>query len=115
MELSNKLIWPLTKTGQYSVNSGYKMIKNLEIVARDNEGSSAGRDKGEELLWKRIWSLSINKKVQDFIWRACHNKISVGVNLRKLGVKVDDRRKQCGEGLETIEHLLFHCSKVKII
>lgn len=50
MGLSDRLIWPLTKTGQYSVNSRYKMDKNLERVTRGNEGSSAGNDESEELL-----------------------------------------------------------------
>lgn len=77
MGLSEKLIWSLSKTGQYLVSSGYKMAKNLEKAARGNEGSSSGRDKGEELLWKRIWSLNIKKKVQHFIWRTYHNKIPV--------------------------------------
>lgn len=115
MGLLYKLIWPLTKIGQYSINSRYKMAKNLERVARGNKGSGAGRDKGEEVLWKRIWSLNIKKKVQHFIWRACHNKIPVEVNLKKRDVKEDDRCKQCGEGLETIKHLFFHCPKVQII
>lgn len=90
------------------------MAKNLERVARGNEGSSVGKDKGEELLWKRIWSLNIKKKVQHFIWQGCHNKIPIGVNLKKHGVKVIDRCKQCGEGLETIEHLFATVQKLKL-
>lgn len=52
MGLSDKLIWPHTKTGQYSVRSGYKMAKSLKREARGNEGLSAGRDKEEERYGK---------------------------------------------------------------
>lgn len=66
-------------------------------------------------MWRRIWSLNVRKKVLHFIWRACHNKISVGDNLRKRGLKVDGMCKQCGEELETVEHLFFHCQKAQNI
>lgn len=73
-----------TKDGQYSINSGYKMAKECEKRSKGNEGTSAGRDKGEEELWRKIWSLNVKKiKVQHFVWKACHNKILVEVNLKE--------------------------------
>lgn len=91
------------------------MAKSLRREARGNEGLSAGRDKEEELLWKGIWNLNIEKKVQYFIWRACHNKIPVGVNLKKRSLQVDERCKQCGEGMGIVEHMFFHCPKAQVI
>lgn len=91
------------------------MAKSLEREARGNEGSSAGRDKEEELLWKDIWNLNIKKKVQHFIWRGSHNKIPIGANLKKRGLQVDEWCKQCGEGMERVEHLFFHCPIAQVI
>lgn len=52
---------------------------------------------------------------QHFLWKACHNRIPLGVNLRKKGIKVDGVCKQCGDGLETEEHLFFYCENVRLV
>lgn len=64
---------------------------------------------------KKIRSLDIKKKIQHFIWRACHNRIPVGANLMKKGVQIDGICKQCGEGMETGEHLFFQCANSRLI
>lgn len=57
----------------------------------------------------------MKKKVQHFVWRACHNKIPVEVNLKKRGIKVEGVCRQCGEEMETVECLFFHCQRAKNI
>lgn len=42
-------------------------------------------------------------------------RISVGANLKKKRMEVDGICKHCGEVMETVEHLVFHCAKVKLI
>lgn len=39
----------------------------------------------------------------------------MGANLRKRGLRVDDVCHQCGEEVETMEHLLFYCTKAKLL
>lgn len=108
------MLWNFTKTGKYTVSSGYKQAKALETRAKGDKGTRARTVEGDEKLWKGIWNLNINKKIQHFIWRACHNKIPVGVNLRKKGMEIDEVCKQCGKELETVEHLFFHCPKARL-
>lgn len=69
----------------------------------------------ERLLWRTVWGLKIKNKVQHFRWRLIQNKLPVEINLKKRGVQIEGPCKQCGEGLETVEHLLFHCAKAKLV
>lgn len=57
----------------------------------------------------------MKKKVQHLVWRVCHNKIPVEVNLKKTGIKVEGVCRQCGEEMETVEHLFFHCQRARNI
>lgn len=57
--------------------------------------------------------MNIKKKIQHFIWCACHDILPVLSSLVKRKMKVDIRCKLCGEGEETIEHLFFDCSEAK--
>lgn len=57
--------------------------------------------------------MNIKKKIQHFIWRACHDRLPVLSSLVKREVKANIRCKLCEEREETIEHLFFHCFEVK--
>lgn len=85
----DRMVWNHSKDGEYTTKSGYQMEKS--------EG-----DKGK--MWKKVWSLNIKKKIQHFLWRAVHNQIPVESNLKKRGIQVEGICKQCGEGMETVEH-----------
>lgn len=109
------MVWNYTKSSQYTVNSGYKWAKALNKRSSEDECTSSGTNEGDEKLWIGIWNMNIKKKLQHFIWRACHDRIPVGVNLRKKGILIDDVYKQCGEAKETVEHLFFFCPKAWLI
>lgn len=59
--------------------------------------------------------MHIKKKIQHFIWRSCLEKILVGDKLRKRCIEVDETCMMCGEGKETVEHVMFHCKSAKKI
>lgn len=84
-----------------------------QAKARAETSRRNGED--ERKLWRKVWSMDIKKKIHIFLWKACHDRIPVGVNLKKRGMKVDDRCRICGEEAESIEHMFFHCRKSKII
>lgn len=71
-----------------------------------NEKSNIRREEEEKKLQKK-YENSVSKKIQHFIWKVCHDRIPVGVNLKKRRVKIDDMRIQCGEEDESIEHISF--------
>lgn len=42
MGLADRMVWSHTKDGQYTVNSGYKLSKDLDRRRKGNEGTSTG-------------------------------------------------------------------------
>lgn len=112
--MQDRLIWKHTPHGQFSVKSGYQIAKEKRLQLTGEEGSSATTE-NERTLWGKIWGLNIKKKVQHFLWRACNNCLPTGVSLQKRGIRTDGMCKHCGEELETIEHLFFHCPKAQLI
>ena len=61
--VEDKLIWPYTASGTYSVQSGYKFLASAETDRNTTVHSSF--DGG---IWKLIWSLSVPNKVRNFLW-----------------------------------------------
>lgn len=102
------LFWTQTKNGHYTVASRYKMaLNNLGRQRAGGEGSSKGHDGEEKRMWNKVWKLNIKKKIKNFIWKACHDRIPTTANLKKRGIGVDDQCNLCGEGVETTEHFFF--------
>lgn len=58
----DKLIWPYTSSGQYSVQSGYSFLAKENIInpATANPNPNGG-------VWKLVWGLSIPNKVKNFL------------------------------------------------
>ena len=50
-----------------------------------------------------------------FAWEASWGKVLTLDQLKKRGRALANRCFLCGEGEETIDHLLLHCSKAKIL
>lgn len=113
--VTKKLTWNSTKDGQFSVSSDYNVAKSYQKRAAGDEGTNSTVEQEDRKLWKKIWNMDIKRKIQHFIWRSCHNKLPVSVNLRKRGIEVEEICKQCGEGIETMKHVFFHCAKEKLI
>lgn len=107
---ADRLVCMHSNDGQYTTKSGYKVAKSCQKRSKGDEGTSSRNEEAEK---NKVWSLDIKKKIQFFIWRACHDRLPVEVNLKKRGMHVDGVCRQCGEGMETLDHLLFHCPKAK--
>lgn len=91
------------------------MARLCVVRAKEEEGSSTSRCEEDRMMWRGIWNLNIKKKVQYFLWRACHNRLPVGTNLKKRGIELDEMCKLCGEEKETAEHVFFHCPTAQLI
>ncbi|CAI9116419.1 OLC1v1017559C1 [Oldenlandia corymbosa var. corymbosa] len=98
----------------FSVSSAYEVASNLREELRGNTGSSRGAER-DSRTWKRTWALKIKAKLKHFVWRVYKGWIAVNSALNKRGIKVDEQSKRCGEGLEKIEHVSFHCRKSILI
>ena len=78
----DRLIWPHTQSGTYTVKSGY----NLLSKEKENSNPLNNNLAPSQKVWKIIWSLSVPPKVRNFLWRAAKNAIPVKTNLVKRQV-----------------------------
>lgn len=82
---TNYFYWSLEKSGIYSVKSGYKLLCEEE---RKDEASGSSRQ-GMSVLWSKIWSLKVPRKINHFLWRACTDCLPTKTNLLKRKIVAD--------------------------
>ena len=103
--VEDKLIWPYTASGTYSVQSGYKFLASTETD--QNTTVNPSFDGG---IWKLIWSLSVPNKVRNFLWRTCKEALLVKKNLKRRRIIEDDTCDHCKSSAENEFHALWDCS-----
>ena len=62
-----------------------------------------------------VWNPWVPSKVDFFAWEASWGRMLTLDNLKRRGRALANRCFLCGEGEETIDHLLIHCSKTRIL
>ena len=75
--IEDKLIWPLTSSGDYSVKSAYQMLSSATLTSKASLSSSEGF-KG---VWKGIWQIRAPNHVRHFIWRVVKDLLPTKMNL----------------------------------
>lgn len=99
--------WVHTKSGEYSVKSGYwlafKTNKVDIILAATIEPSING-------LKELVWAINTSPKIKMFLWRVLSAALPVSDQLEHRGMTVDIRCQICGEEGESINHVLFTCA-----
>ena len=102
--VEDKLVWPFTASGEYSVKSGYNFLamNNLETHAPGQLVQGNG-------IWKLVWGLRIPNKVKNFIWRSCKDAIPVKKNLKKRQILQDESCDHCHQVSETVLHAIWEC------
>ena len=99
------------------MQSGYKvaMDRREEKTRKEGEGAESSCSSLSQQVWKVLWSLNISHKVKMFIWKGLTGAVPVKELIWRR-VKVGDPIcTMCGEEVETLEHMLLKCSKVKDI
>ena len=61
--VEDKIIWPFTPSGKYTVNSGSKFLAKLNSMV-----DFVGIPQQQNEVWKRIWGLNVPSKVRNFMW-----------------------------------------------
>lgn len=110
MSHEDKLIWGLAKNGRYDAKSGYKLtdlLLNLQTPNRPQQPPL------ERQLWTNLWRMKAPPKLKHFLWRVNSGALAVKTQLRTRGIQVDPLCSVCGQGAESICHVLFHCQTAK--
>ena len=102
----DRLIWPFTKNGEYTVRSGYHKAKEGQKEGKNSPSSSHLVD---EKVWKIVWKSNLPSKIQNFLWRICSKAVLVGELLWKKRVLKSSVCALCGKESETVEHMLLVC------
>lgn len=95
------VIWPLHKSGSYSVKSGY--YSTFISPSEHDLVSNSTCD------WKRlIWSQQLSPKLKYFLWKVGSNALPTGGNLQRRGLLHNTNCIRCG-AVETVDHIFFQC------
>ncbi|XP_010468796.1 PREDICTED: uncharacterized protein LOC104748915 [Camelina sativa] len=97
--------WHFTKTGKYTVKSGYHLAR--QEVPRTFQASGCGPEITS--LLASVWRVPCSPKIQHFMWQVLSGCIPVAANLARRGIACDPGCVRCGAEEETINHAIFVC------
>ncbi|CAN1816233.1 Putative ribonuclease H protein At1g65750 [Linum perenne] len=104
-QVMDKIIWQYTASGEYSVQSGYEVAKEIKMSPPQLEPT----DVVDARVWKDLWKLAIQPKFHLFLWRILKRSLPVKTELNYRGMEIPTFCPVCWDGEETIEHLFFDC------
>ncbi|RVX10791.1 LINE-1 retrotransposable element ORF2 protein [Vitis vinifera] len=96
----DRMLWRGTKNEIFTVKSLYKSLDHSYAVSFPG---------------KIIWSPYVPSKVSFFAWEASWEKVLTQDQLKRRGWILANRCCLCCVEEETINHILVHCSKTKIL
>ena len=103
----NLLAWHFDKHGKFSVRSAYKVCRDDFIRSRDCRAAQGGSRHQDELIWKKIWSLSCPTNVKHFLWRMMHESHPLRCSLARHGMEIDTKCPVCARDSEDGGHVFF--------
>ena len=106
--VEDKLVWPHTANGVYSVKSGYNFLAKEKA---SSPLAASFLDDGRS-IWKTLWTLSVPNKIKNFLWRASKEAIPVKKNLVARKVLSEDVCDHCHAATEDVHHALWDCHKL---
>lgn len=101
--MADKLVWPYSLTGVYTVKSRYQFLCRSQSFEDNNHQPV------ETNLWKKVWDLQVQPKVRNLFWRAIKDSIPSKVNLKRCMVISDDLCDHCKSSPEDTVHALWSC------
>ena len=99
-DVEDMVSWTETKSGKFSVKSLYFALKA-----------------GCPSLFPSsyIWNVNVQPKISFFAWEATWDKALTLYMIQTRGQALANRCFMCLEKEETIDHLLLHCSKTRVL
>jgi len=71
---SDKLVWLISRIGNYTANSGCMVAMDLKSQGLPNSraGGTTSTEEIAEKWWRHLWQLNIPRKIQLFVWKYFH-------------------------------------------
>ena len=105
--VEDTIMWPFTPSGKYTVKLGTRFLTADQATTQREEPEQENND-----VWKSIWSLNVQSKVRNFLWRTCHNALPVKQNLRRRHILTKDVCEFCKCETESVFHALWSCAQL---
>lgn len=103
----DRWVWKFTSKGMFSVKYAYHaQVQNSHSMVASSSCSLGGVS---TTSWKSLWNISFMPKVCNFLWKTLHNRLSVGENLLKRKVDIDNVCHLCEDQNESVKHLFIIC------
>ncbi|XP_024012343.1 uncharacterized protein LOC112086786 [Eutrema salsugineum] len=101
--------WSLTKSGNYTVKSGYWIARSLSRLACEPplQGPST------TVLSAQAWKLKTTRKIKHFVWQCITGCLATCQRLASRHIGRDKRCPRCGAEEESINHVIFECPPSK--
>ena len=100
--VEDTVVWPFTPSGIYTVRLGTGFLTADHAPIPQDVPAQSGNK-----VWKLIWSLNVQSKVRNFLWRTCHNALPVKQNLRQRHIINEDVCELCKHETESVFHALW--------
>lgn len=103
--LSDGYSWVHTKSGNYTVKSGYWAARDLSRLTCDPpfQGPDAST------LLTQVWKLKTTHKLKHFVWQCITGCLAMFQRLAYRHIGTESGCPRCGGEEESINHLLFEC------
>lgn len=100
---TDRLIWTLTRNGQFTVKSAYKKMVDIKTNAADMH------DANMTLLWKQLWNLDTLPRVKTFLWKCMNDMIPSSERMGRVMQYSGDMCSMCNQIVETTKHIIWEC------
>lgn len=111
-ESEDKYCWDYTKTGHYTVKSGYWVQQN---VIQGDQSEVLVNQPSLDCLYQAIWQVKTSPKIQHFLWKCLSNILPVAETMKKRHIAKEDECHRCSTGSESINHMLFQCPFARLV
>ena len=107
----DRITWSLTPSGQFSTSSAYKML----VAHASSERAGSSNSGPTRTFWRGVWHLRVPRKIQLFIWRACHNALPTMANLRHRQITESAVCALCKTHEEDTLHAIWSCGEIACV
>ena len=105
-------VWEFTKTGHYTVKSGYWVQTSILALPKDQQ---AVVQPSLDSIYQMVWRLETSPKIKHFLWRCLNNALPVAENMTYRHIGKEKSCCRCGGEAESVNHLLFQCHYARMI
>ena len=103
---SDNFCWNYTKSGQYTVKSGYWVATNILTDDEEQEMLQPSITKLQAFDWK----VNAPQKICHLIWQLISWQVAATMILVRRNMRCGNYCPRCGEPEETVTHAIFECS-----